>query len=110
MPSSSPPFAGHGFLLCGLVVTRLIGWGTTFYSPAVLVRAFERELGLNAEIVFGGITVLLVVGALVAPMIGRRLDSHGTRGTMCLGALVCALGFGVLAGRRGRGAIWRAGW
>ena len=102
MPSSSsPPFAGHGFLLCGLVVTRLIGWGTTFYSPAVLVRAFERELGLNAEIVFGGITVLLVVGALVAPMIGRRLDSHGTRETMCLGALVCALGFAVLAAAQG---------
>lgn len=101
MPDFAPRFAGHGPLLIGLVVTRLIGWGTTFYSPSVLVQAFDRELGLNAEIVFGGITVLLITGALVAPAIGRRLDRHGTRGTMCLGAVICALGFVLLAAVQG---------
>ena len=48
---SSFRFSGHGPLLCGLIVTRLVGWGTTFYSPSVLVQALDRELGLNAEIV-----------------------------------------------------------
>lgn len=89
-------FSGHGPLLCGLVLTRLIGWGTTFYSPSVLVQALGRDLGLNAEIVFGGITVLLVTGALVAPAIGRLIDREGTRRALCAGAIVCALGFGVL--------------
>lgn len=94
---SSFRFSGHGPLLCGLVLTRLIGWGTTFYSPSVLVQALDRELKLNAEVVFGGITILLVTGALVAPAIGRILDREGTRRSMCVGAIICALGFVALA-------------
>lgn len=90
-------FGGHGPLLCGLALTRIIGWGSTFYSPSVLVGALDREIGLNAEIVFGGITILLITGALVAPAIGRILDREGTRRSMCVGAVICALGLGVLS-------------
>lgn len=95
--SASPRFSGHGPLLCGLILTRIIGWGTTFYSPSVLMQALDRDLGLNAEIVFGGITILLVTGALLAPAIGKVLDREGTRRSMCVGAIICALGFVVLA-------------
>jgi predicted MFS family arabinose efflux permease len=83
------------------VLTRLIGWGTTFYSPSVLVQELDRELKLNTEIVFGGITILLVIGALVAPAVGRVLDREGTRRSMCTGAVICALGFAVLATAQG---------
>ncbi len=90
-------FGAHGPLLLGLALTRIIGWGSTFYSPSVLVGALDREIGLNAEIVFGGITILLITGALVAPAIGRVLDREGTRRSMCVGAVICALGLGVLS-------------
>lgn len=90
-------FGGHGPLLCGLALSRIIGWGSTFYSPSVLVGALDHEIGLNAEIVFGGITILLITGALVAPAIGRLHDREGTRRSMCMGALICALGLGVLS-------------
>ena len=95
--ASFPRFGGHGPLLFGLALTRIIGWGTTYYSPSVLAPALGREIGLSPEIVFGGITVLLITGALLAPALGRQLDREGTRRSMCLGALVCALGFVVLA-------------
>ena len=95
--AASSRFSGHGPLLLGLALTRIIGWGSTFYSPSVLVGALDREIGLNAEIVFGGITILLVTGALVAPAIGRILDREGTRRSMCIGAVICALGLGVLS-------------
>lgn len=95
--AASSRFGGHGPLLLGLALTRIIGWGSTFYSPSVLVGAFDREIGLNAEIVFGGITILLITGALVAPAIGRILDREGTRRSMCIGAVICALGLGVLS-------------
>ena len=97
----SSRFGGHGPLLFGLALTRIIGWGSTFYSPSVLVSALDRDLGLNAEIVFGGITILLVTGALVAPAIGRLLDREGTRRSMCVGAVICALGLAVLATAQG---------
>lgn len=95
--ASLPRFGGHGPLLFGLALTRIIGWGTTYYSPSVLAPALGREIGLSPEIIFGGITVLLITGALLAPALGRQLDREGTRRSMCLGALVCALGFVVLA-------------
>lgn len=98
---ASSRFGGHGPLLLGLALTRIIGWGSTFYSPSVLVSALGREIGLNAEIVFGGITILLITGALVAPAIGRVLDRDGTRRSMCIGAVVCALGLGVLSQAQG---------
>lgn len=95
--AASPRFGGHGPLLCGLALTRIIGWGSTFYSPSVLVSALDRDIGLNTEIVFGGITILLITGALVAPAIGRRLDREGTRRSMCVGAIACALGLAILS-------------
>jgi predicted MFS family arabinose efflux permease len=95
--AASSRFGGHGPLLLGLALTRIIGWGSTFYSPSVLVGALDREIGLNAEIVFGGITILLITGALVAPAIGRILDREGTRRSMCIGAVICALGLAVLS-------------
>lgn len=95
--AASSRFGGHGPLLSGLALTRIIGWGSTFYSPSVLVAALDREIGLNAEIVFGGITILLITGALVAPAIGRILDREGTRRSMCIGAVISALGLGVLS-------------
>ncbi|MCU4181058.1 MFS transporter [Bosea sp. BH3] len=94
---ASHRFGGHAPLLVGLGLTRIIGWGSTFYSPSVLVGALDREIGLNAEVVFGGITILLITGALVAPAVGRVLDREGTRRSMCVGAIVCALGLGVLS-------------
>ncbi|MCO5091567.1 MFS transporter [Bosea sp. (in: a-proteobacteria)] len=93
----SSRFGGHGPLLFGLAVTRVIGWGSTFYAPSVLVGPLEREIGLNAEVVFAGITILLVTGALIAPAIGRMLDREGTRRAMCVGAVICALGLAVLS-------------
>lgn len=102
-------FGGHGPLLLGLALTRIIGWGSTFYSPSVLVGALDREIGLNAEIVFGGITILLITGALVAPAIGQLLDREGTRRSMCVGAVICALGLGVLSLAQGP-ASYLASW
>lgn len=100
MPASSR-LPEHWPLLSGLALTRIIGWGSTYYAPSVLAAYLDRELGMSGEVVFGGITILLVTGALVAPAIGRHLDRHGTRRAMCVGALVCALGLGLLAAAQG---------
>lgn len=96
-----PRLPEHGLLICGLVLTRIIGWGTTFYAPSVLARDIERDLGLDVTVLFGGITVLLVTGAALAPGVGRHLDRAGTRGAMCIGAVVCALGLALLGAAQG---------
>lgn len=94
-------FPEHWPLLSGLALTRIIGWGSTYYAPSVLAAYLDRELGLGGEVVFGGITILLVTGAVLAPAIGRHLDSHGTRRSMCVGAVICGLGLALLAAAQG---------
>lgn len=91
----------HAALLCGLALTRVIGWGSTFYSVSVLAQPIERDLGLTPEFVFGGITILLITGALLSPSIGRHLDLNGTRRAMCVGAVICALGLASIAMAQG---------
>lgn len=96
-----PRLPAHGPLLAGLALTRIIGWGSTYYAPSLLAGYLGNELGLGIEMVFGGITVLLVTGALFSPAIGRHLDSHGTRRAMSVGAVICAIGLALLAAAQG---------
>ncbi len=96
-----PRLPDHGLLISGLVVTRIIGWGSTFYALSVLAREMQRDLALDVTVVFGGITVLLVTGAALAPAIGRHLDREGTRAAMCIGAVICALGLVLLGAAQG---------
>ncbi|WP_439492001.1 MFS transporter [Bosea sp. (in: a-proteobacteria)] len=91
-----PRLPEHGLLIAGLVVTRIIGWGSTFYALSVLARDIQRDLSLDVTFVFGGITLLLLTGAALAPAVGRHLDRAGTRGAMGCGALACALGLVLL--------------
>lgn len=87
----------YSLLLSGLALTRIIGWGSIYYSPSVLARYLERDIGLGPIVVFGGITILLVIGAAIAPLLGRHLDRRGTRHAMVLGAVISALGLALLA-------------
>jgi predicted MFS family arabinose efflux permease len=87
--------------ILGLAVTQMTGWGTTYYLPAVLVGAIEADLRLSREIIFGGVTVMLLVGALVAPRAGAYISRNGARAPMVLGSLLLALSLAVLAGAQG---------
>lgn len=66
------PLPEHAWLIAGLSLTRLIGWGANYWAPSVLAAYLVRDLGLSIQLVFGGITVLLVIGAAVAPALGRH--------------------------------------
>jgi predicted MFS family arabinose efflux permease len=75
----------------------MIGWGSTFYVPSTLVRPLVRDLGLSNEMVFGGVTIMLLVSGLVAPTVGRYLDREGAAVVMACGSLVAAVALTVMA-------------
>ncbi len=81
----------------GLGFTQIVGWGTTFLMPSVLGRHIEDALGLPTEIVFGGITVMFAVGAILAPRVGRLIDRTGARTLMAAGSVLYALSLSALA-------------
>lgn len=77
--------------IVGLGTTQVIGWGTSFSALPIFGTPIAQELGLAREWVFGGITVMLLVSALVAPRVGKFVDRLGARPIMVVGSFVAAL-------------------
>jgi Major Facilitator Superfamily len=82
-----------GFALIGILsVGQIIGWGTTFYLPAVLGDEMGRQLGVTRETVFLGVTLMVAIGALLSPTCGRLMDRHGAGPFLPLGSLLIGVG------------------
>ncbi len=77
--------------IVGLGVTQIIGWGTTFSSLTIFGTTIGPDLRVSREVVFGGITMMLLASALLAPRVGRLTDTRGARPIMVAGSLIAAL-------------------
>ena len=77
--------------IVGLGITQLIGWGTSFSSLPIFGTPIARDLGLAREWVFAGITVMLLVSALMAPRVGKFVDRLGARPIMVVGSFAAAI-------------------
>lgn len=86
-----------GRTIATLAVTQLIGWGTTFYLPAVLSGSMSRASGVPVQWVYGGVSLMLMVSAGIAPAAGRLLERRGPRNAMVGGSLGLAAGLTILA-------------
>ena len=75
----------------GLGFTQIVGWGTTYLMPSVLGRHLQDELGISAELVFAGITVMFAVNAVCSPRVGKVIDRIGARSLMASGSVIYAL-------------------
>lgn len=84
-----------------LAVTQLIGWGTTFETLGVLGRTIAPDLGLPNEVIFAGLSVMMLVSALAGPMTGRWLDRYGAARVLAAGSILFALGLLLLASAGG---------
>lgn len=89
--------------IVGLAATQIVGWGTTYYVPSVLAPEFRASLGLSQEAVFGGITVMLLVGAAAAPATSRLIERRGARVALMLGSALMALALVLLSQAQG---VW----
>jgi predicted MFS family arabinose efflux permease len=75
----------------GLGFTQIVGWGTTYLMPSVLGRRLQDDLGISAELVFAGITVMFAVSAVCSPRVGKIVDRLGARSLMATGSVIYAL-------------------
>ncbi|MGS2618258.1 MFS transporter [Micromonospora sp. LZ34] len=74
-------------LVAALAVTQTVGYGTLYYSYAVLLKPMATALGASTAAVTGALTASVIAGALTAVPVGRWLDRHGGRGLMTGGSL-----------------------
>ncbi|HEX8047604.1 MFS transporter [Rhizobium sp.] len=82
--------------VAALSLTQLIGWGATFYLPAVTGPAMADELGMALPMVMAGPTIMLVVMAMVSWPLSAVFERHGTRPIMVLGSSLGAAGLLVM--------------
>ena len=80
-----------------LAVTQLIGWGTSFDMLGVMGRIIAPDLGLSNEVVFSGLTLMMIVSALAGPATGRRLARHGAARVLAVSSVAFAIGLALLA-------------
>lgn len=82
--------------VAALSLTQLIGWGATFWLPAVTGPAIADELRMALPMVMAGPTVMLVVMAMVSWPLSAILERHGARPVMALGSLLGTVGLLVM--------------
>ncbi|HEU0158380.1 MAG TPA: MFS transporter [Hyphomicrobiaceae bacterium] len=87
--------ATHAILALG--ITQIIAWGTTLYALGVLGKPIAEDTGWSQSLVFGGLTIGLLVSAAVSTLVGRGIDRRGGRAVMGLGSLLMAAGLVLLA-------------
>jgi MFS family permease len=83
--------------IVSLGFTQIISWGTTLYALGVLGKPIAADTGWGQSLVFGGLTVGLLVSGAVSASVGRFLDRRGGRLAMSLGSVLVAIGLVLLA-------------
>jgi predicted MFS family arabinose efflux permease len=81
-------------VVAALAVTQTVGYGTLYYSFAVLLTPLAHDLYTSTTAVTGAFTAAVLVGAAAAIPVGRWLDRHGGRALMTAGSVA---GAGLLA-------------
>ena len=75
-----------------LGVAQILGWGTSFYFPAVFARPIVDNTGWSFSWVVGGTSVGLLVAGLIAPRVGSIIDRRGGRPVLAASSMLYAAG------------------
>src|SRR5271165_4568746 len=81
-------------VIAAMGVTQILAWGSSYYLPAVLADPIVRDTGWPLTWVVGGLSLGLLVAALISPRVGKAIERRGGRGVLAFGAV--ALGVGQL--------------
>lgn len=92
-PRRIPPV----LLVWMLGTTQVIGYGTVYYSFAILAGSIAAEFRWPVSWIYGAFSVALLVGGALAPLAGRRIDRHGAGAVMAVGSAAAALALALTA-------------
>ena len=76
--------------MTALGFTTLLGYGSSYYLPAILAAPISADTGWPLHWVVGGLSIGLLAGGIAAPCIGRAVDQHGGRRILSIGSLLLA--------------------
>ncbi len=79
-------------VITALGLAQILGWGTSFYFPAVFSGAIVKDTGWSLGWVVGGTSIGLLVAGLISPQVGRVIGRQGGRPVLFLSSLCFAAG------------------
>lgn len=85
-------------VICGLGVTQIIGWGTTYYMLGALSGDIARATGWPEALIFGAFSASLLLSGLISRWTGRITDRLGGRRVMMTGSVFAAAGLAMMGG------------
>ncbi len=88
--SKAPPT--RRTVIAALGVTQILAWGSSYYLPAVLAEPIARDTHWPLSWIVGGLSIGLVLSALVSPRVGRAIEHRGGRQVLALSALAIGAG------------------
>ncbi len=81
----------------GLSITTTISYGTLFYSFTIMSLEFEKYFDWSKSFLFGVFSIGLLMGGLITPYIGKKLDHYGARIIMSIGSILAFFGLILLS-------------
>ncbi|MBR2818857.1 MAG: MFS transporter [Reyranella sp.] len=83
--------------IIALGTAQTLGWGSTYYRPAVLADGISQDVGLSTNLFFGTFSASLIISALIGPKVGRAIDRAGGNGVLSISSLLFASALCLLA-------------
>lgn len=98
-----------GLIVTGLGITQIVGWGTTFYIPAVLAGRIGDDTGWSLTTFVAAFSWCMLVSGLLSKRLGVLIDRVGARAVMPWGSVALAAGL-LLVAVAHHEAVLFAGW
>ncbi len=83
-----------------LGITQIVGWGSTYYSSAVLFAPMAEDTGWSITLVFGAFSWAMLLSGLVSRRVGELAEQHGERRVMTAGSIAIVAGLLLIASAR----------
>ena len=88
--------ASRPVTITALGIAQILGWGTSFYFPAVLAGPIVADTGWSLFWVVSGTSIGLLVAGLISPQVGALVDRKGGRPVLLASSLLYAAGLTVI--------------
>ncbi len=101
--------ASRPVTITALGIAQILGWGTSFYFPAVLAPPIVADTGWSLFWVVSGASVGLLIAGLISPRVGAVIERRGGRPVLALSSLLYASGLAIV-GLAPNLAVYLLGW
>jgi MFS family permease len=92
LPSGGTRPIDRRLVICALGFAQILGWGTSFYFPAVFATPIIAETGWPLGYVVAGTSIGLLIGGLVSPQVGKLIARYGGRPVLLSSSVLFAVG------------------